>query len=72
MLPPEERSALIKEQDDLSAKVKKADFIDPRDMRRLDEIFSLLFTDGANSTTRLVPGKMKKPHRVTSFTRDRR
>jgi hypothetical protein len=68
----EERNALIAERENLEETIRKADFIDPRDMRRMDEIWSLLFTDGANTTTRLVPGKIKKSHRVTSFTRDRR
>jgi len=68
----EERDALIEEQTLLDEKISNADFISPKDMRRTQEITSLLLSDGETDSIRLRPGKPTKSKRVTSFTRDRR
>ena len=67
-----EREALIAERDALDDKMKHTDFIDPKDLRRVDEITSLLLSGGTTTEIRLKTGKMHKSKRVTSFTRDRR
>lgn len=41
-----EREKLEQEWRDLSQKIKGAEFIDPKDTRRMDSITSLLMTDG--------------------------
>ncbi|MCB9047671.1 MAG: hypothetical protein H6550_16170 [Chitinophagales bacterium] len=68
----DERNALISEQEQLTIKMKNAAFISPKDMRRSNEITSLLLTDGTDDSIRIKVGKPKKSRRVTSFTRDRR
>ena len=68
----EERNDLIEEQKALDEKIKNAAFISPKDMRRTQEITSLLLSDGATDEIRLVAGKPRQSNRVTSFTRDRR
>lgn len=50
----EEREKLNAEWLELRAKTSKAKFVDPKDLRRMDEITSLLLTDGESSTTRFV------------------
>jgi hypothetical protein len=68
----QERNDLIAEQERIQKEIKTAAFIDPRSMRRIDEIWSLLWSDGKTEQLRLAAGKTRKSHRVTSFTRDRR
>lgn len=68
----EEREALISESNGLRIKMKEAQFISPIDMRRVNEITSLLISSGETTEIRLVAGKLRKSRRVTSFTRDRR
>lgn len=67
-----ERDNLIEEKKLLEEKVKKADFIDPEDVRRIGAIVSLLLSDGITDSLRLSGKKQKELNRVTSFTRDRR
>lgn len=67
-----ERELLIKEADELDLKFKTSAFINPKDMRRRNEITSLLFTNGQQSDLTFKFGKPRKSNRVTSFTRDRR
>ena len=67
----EQRDALIKESDELDIKMKNAAFISPKDMRRRNEITSLLLSDGRRGDIRLIAGKPRSSNRVTSFRRDR-
>ena len=67
----EERSKLETEWSELSIKCK-AEFVDPKDIRRMDEITSLLMTDGQRSDIRFNFIKGKESKRVTSFSRNRR
>lgn len=67
----EERQKLISERIEIEEKLK-GDFINPKDIRRLDAIRSLLLTDGESENVQLKFGKPRKSERVTSFTRDRR
>ncbi len=68
----EEKNALIAEQEEISKRMKESPFISPRDMRRVNEITSLLLSDGQTDEIRLKAGKPRSSKRVTSFTRDRR
>lgn len=43
----------------------KGDFVNPKDMRRKDEIISLLISDGEKSDVRFSVKKGKNPQRVT-------
>lgn len=47
-MTPEERELLNKEWVELSERVK-GDFVNPKDIRRMDEITSLLMTNGGSS-----------------------
>ena len=67
----EERTALISEQFEIEERLK-VEFTSPKDFRRLDEIRSLLLTDGKCNDLQIKVGKPRKSQRVTSFTRDRR
>lgn len=67
-----EREALIEERCMIEERMKQTGFIDPEDLRRSEEITSLLLSGGANAEIRLRAGKMKKSKRITSFTKDRR
>lgn len=67
----EERAALEKEWSEITERIADSRFIDPKDMRRKDEITSLLMTDGANSNIKFnfVKGRggnkgmnVKKPY----------
>jgi len=66
------REELIKERDTIEDRNKKADFPNPKDIRRIAEINSLLLTDGESSNICFSYSKGNKSKRVTSFTRDRR
>lgn len=62
---------LNKELEEIEKKLR-GEFINPKDIRRKDEIISLLLTNGESSDIRFKVTKGKKSQRVTSFTRDRR
>lgn len=66
------RKALIYERDVLMQEIKNQDFIDPKYVRRIEEISSLLLTNGESKDVNLVGRTLRKSQRVTSFTRDRR
>jgi hypothetical protein len=67
-----DREALIKESKELENRMKSASFVNPRDMRRYEEILSLLLSEGKQTNLELKSGKLKESKRVTSFTRNRR
>lgn len=67
----DEREFLINEQQEIEQRLK-GDLQNPKDIRRLDEIRSLLLTDGKCNNLQFKIYKHKKSERVTSFTRDRR
>lgn len=67
----DERQLLISERTEIEERLK-GDFLNPKDIRRLDEIRSLLLTDGKCDDLQIKVGKSRKSVRVTSFTRDRR
>lgn len=71
-MTPEERQSLMDEQKALDEKMRTAAFISPKDMRRSQDITSLLFSDGDTTEIRFKAGKPRQSNRVTSFTRDRR
>lgn len=48
MLTTEEREKLEQEWKEISERLEKAEFPNPKDMRRKDTITSLLMTDGEN------------------------
>lgn len=66
-----EMEKLEKELEEIELRLK-GDFINPMDMRRKDEILSLLLTKGETSEVRFIVKKGRKSQRVTSFTRDHR
>lgn len=68
----EERQTLIEEKNQLELKMKQSEFINPKDMRRVNAITSLLLSDGKTEDIRLVFKNGKESTRVTSFTKDRR
>jgi hypothetical protein len=68
----QERNDLIEERNAIDKKMKEADFINPKDMRRVEQIRSLLLSDGASDNIRISAKKTRESNRVTSFTRDRR
>jgi hypothetical protein len=71
-MTPEERTQLEKEWSEINEKVRNAEFIDPKWLRRRDEITSLLMTDGERKDIHFKFIKGKESKRVTSFTRNRR
>lgn len=68
----EERQALIDEQNAITEQNRVSPFVSPKSIRRLNEITSLLLTDGATDGMRFEFGKPRKSKRVTSFSRHRR
>lgn len=71
-LSEKERKNLEKELDELNLKIKNTkEFPDPKWFRRVDEIYSLLLSDGKTDKLRLKPSKPSRSKRVTSFTRYR-
>lgn len=48
----EERQKLEQEWKELSEKIKTAEFIDPKDVRRIGTITSLLMTDGESANVK--------------------
>ena len=67
-----ERKKLESEREKIDKRMKGS-FVDPQDYRRLQEIDSLLMSDGRTTEIRLKVkgGKLRKTHRVTNFTRKR-
>ena len=63
---------LLKEQAELEKKIAENDISDPKWFKRLEEIQSLIWTNGKSKSITLSEGKEYKSERVTSFTRDRR
>jgi hypothetical protein len=63
---------LLKEQAEIKQKILDNEIADPRWFKRLDQIQSLLWTNGESDKVRLGKGKRGQNNRVTSFTRDRR
>lgn len=66
-----ERDRLIREKGALEKSIKESEFPSPKDMRRIEEIRSLLLTDGLLGDVKFTV-KKRQSNRVTSFTRDRR
>jgi hypothetical protein len=70
-MKPEEREALENEWREVIERLR-GENPDPKDLRRKEEITSLLMTDGESKDIKFNFLKGKKSNRVTSFTRDRR
>lgn len=70
-LTSEQRQALEQEWAELQERLK-GEFASPKDLRRKDEITSLLMTDGESSEVKFNFLKGRESKRVTSFTKDRR
>lgn len=66
------RQELILELENLNQTIDDSDFINPKDLRRVNQIKSLLMTNGSSDAIQIIPSKRRKPNRVTSFTRDKR
>lgn len=66
----EERDLLEKEYLEISLRLK-TEFPSPKDLRRKEEISSLLLTDGKNCHIKFKFREVKN-NRVTSFTKNRR
>ena len=56
----------------LQRKVSRADLPDPKDLRRIDKINSIILTGDINADLNWKVSKGKESKRVTSFTKDRR
>lgn len=69
-LTTEQRNELISERTEIEQRLN-AKFVNPKDIRRIDEIRSLLLTDGASDKV-MFTGKPRRSNRVTSFTKNRR
>lgn len=67
----EERALLNKEWLEITQRLK-GEHPSPKDMRRKDEITSLLMTNGESSTVKFSFLKGRDSKRVTSFTRNRK
>lgn len=52
-----ERSEIIAELEALREKVKKAEFVNPVDIRRIDKLRSLLLSDGKSENLTATPSK---------------
>lgn len=72
------KEELIKELDLLRNEVKTSDFVNPKSIRRIDEIRSLLLSEGESGNLELTPSKPKGEKRghcggwAYRFTRKRR
>jgi len=62
---------LLNEINELREKIKNSTFIDPKDYRKLQELESLLITQGQTKDLKWKVGKPRKSKRVTSFNRNR-
>lgn len=71
MLTPEKRLQLENEWKEVCDRLN-GDFPTPKDMRRKDEITSLLMTDGQTEKVKFNFVRPKQSNRVTSFTKNRR
>ena len=67
----EAREQLEAEWKELNERIR-GEFPNPKDFRRMDEITSLLMTDGKRSDVKFNFVKGKDSKRVTSFTRNRK
>lgn len=72
----EKRQKLIEESDALEAKLSAAEFPSPSDLRRIDQIRSLLLTDGETETVSFAASKPSSsyfsPRSMSGFTNRRR
>lgn len=55
-----DRKALISEQAEIESRLQKSEFPRPVDLRRLDEIRSLLLTDGKSADVAITIGPAKQ------------
>lgn len=62
-----EREALIAERCMIEERMKKAGSIDPEDLRRSEEITSLLLSGGASTEIRLRAGKIRRSKIISHF-----
>lgn len=65
------RGQLLSERHELEKRVQ-SEFSSPKDHRRIDQINSLLMTNGERDHVEFVVSKGSRSNRVTSFTKDRR
>ena len=70
-LTAEQRQSLEQELAEVQERLN-GEFASPKDLRRNDEITSLLMTDGESSVVKFNFVKGRESKRVTSFTKDRR
>jgi|LakMenEpi03Aug12_release.lakeMendotaPanAssembly.Ray.scaffolds.fasta_scaffold699123_2 hypothetical protein len=70
-LTEEQRKNLEQEWSELQEQLKQ-EFCSPKVLRRIDEITSLLMTDGESADVKFNFLKGKDSKRVTSFTRNRK
>lgn len=63
----EEKEALKLELETLQNTVKFSEFINPKTLRRIEEIQSLLFTNGKTGDYKLTLKKGKQSNRVTAL-----
>lgn len=68
----EKRKELIQERDTLEHKNKNSKTPDPKDIRRIMAIRSLLLTDGETTELSFSIKSGTESKRVTSFTKERR
>ena len=68
----EERQKLFVELRQLEHDAKFCEFVEPKIIRRIDAIRSLLMTDGQCDDVRFKMVNGHESQRITSFTRDRR
>jgi len=67
-----ERLNLKLELKEVTDRINNAEFVDPKDIRRMDKINSMLLTGNMNADLNWKITKGKESQRVTSFTRNRR
>ena len=67
-----ERLNLKLELKEVAERINNAEYADPKDIKRMDKINSMLLTGDMNADTNWKITKGKESQRVTSFTRDRR
>ena len=67
-----ERLNLKLELKEVTDRINNTEFADPKDIKRMDKINSILLTGDMNADLNWNITKVKESKRVTSFTRDRR
>lgn len=67
-----ERLNLKLELKEVAERINNAEYADPKDIKRMDKINSMLLTGDMNADINWKITKGKESQRVTSFTRDRR